>query len=87
MLTLAQRKTEDFIRQFFDKNGYAPTASEIAEGIGIKSRGVVHRYLKALVNAEKREKSYKISVDDINLNYPMKGNCKKIVGGHLKPPV
>ena len=51
MLTLAQRKTEEFIRGFFKEYGYAPTASEIAEGIGIKSRGVVHRYLKALVAA------------------------------------
>ncbi|MCB1827393.1 MAG: transcriptional repressor LexA [Coxiellaceae bacterium] len=51
MLTLSQRKTEEFIRKFFDKHGYAPTASEIAEGIGIKSRGVVHRYLKALEEA------------------------------------
>lgn len=51
MLTRAQQKTEDFIRKFFKEEGYAPTASEIAEGIGIKSRGVVHRYLKALVGA------------------------------------
>lgn len=51
MLTLAQRKTEEFIRKFFAEKGYAPTASEIAEGIGIKSRGVVHRYLKALAEA------------------------------------
>lgn len=51
MLTLAQRKTEEFIRQFFKENNYAPTASEIAKGIGIKSRGVVHRYLRALSDA------------------------------------
>lgn len=51
MLTLAQRKTEEFIRKFFKEHNYAPTASEIAEGIGIKSRGVVHRYLKALEDA------------------------------------
>ena len=51
MLTLAQQKTEAFIRQFIKKNGYSPTASEIAGGIGIKSRGVVHRYLKALAEA------------------------------------
>lgn len=51
MLTLAQRKTEEFIRKFFKEKGYAPTASEIAQGIGIKSRGVVHRYLKALAES------------------------------------
>jgi repressor LexA len=48
MLTLSQRKTYEFIQQFFADHEYAPTAAEIAEGIGIKSRGVVHRYLKAL---------------------------------------
>jgi repressor LexA len=51
MLTLAHKKTEKFIRQFVEAHGYSPTASEIAAGIGIKSRGVVHRYLKALASA------------------------------------
>lgn len=51
MLTLSQRKSYDFIQKFFDENDHAPTAAEIAEGIGIKSRGVVHRYLKALDSA------------------------------------
>ena len=33
---------------FFLENQYYPTTAEIAEAIGIKSRGVVHRNLKAL---------------------------------------
>ena len=48
MITLSQRRTFEFIKQYFEKNEYAPTASEIAKGIGIQSRGVVHRYLRAL---------------------------------------
>lgn len=51
MLTLAQHNVYRFIKDYIEKNGYAPTTAEIAEGIGIKSRGVVHRYLKALVDA------------------------------------
>ncbi|MEC8063477.1 MAG: transcriptional repressor LexA [Pseudomonadota bacterium] len=51
MLTLAQHNVYRFIQSFIEKNQYAPTTAEIAEGIGIKSRGVVHRYLKALVDA------------------------------------
>jgi len=51
MLTLSQRRTYNYIQKFFRDNDHAPTAAEIAEGIGIKSRGVVHRYLKALVSA------------------------------------
>ena len=51
MLTLAQRKTLSFLEAFIEENDYAPTSAEIAAGIGIKSRGVVHRYLKALQSA------------------------------------
>jgi repressor LexA len=53
MLTLGQRRTYDFIKKFLGENDYAPTAAEIAAGTGIKSRGVVHRYLKALAAAGK----------------------------------
>jgi len=51
MLTLAQRRTFEFIKQFMAAHDYAPTAAEIAQGIGINSRGVVHRNLKALAKA------------------------------------
>jgi len=51
MLTRSQQKTLDFIRQFIQQEGYAPTYPEIAEGIGIKSVGVVHRYVQALIDA------------------------------------
>ena len=53
MLTLGQRRTYDFIKKFLAEHDYAPTAAEIAAGTGIKSRGVVHRYLKALAAAGK----------------------------------
>ena len=48
MLTAVQHKTYQFIKKFITKYGYAPTTAEIATGIGIKSRGVVHRYVQAL---------------------------------------
>lgn len=48
MLTLGQNKVYQFIVSFYQANGYAPSTGEIAEGIGIVSRGVVHRYLRAL---------------------------------------
>lgn len=51
MLTRTQQKTYNFIQSYIDEHGLAPTAAEIAEGIGIKSRGVVHRYVKALESA------------------------------------
>ncbi len=49
MLTMSQVKTYEFIKKFIKQHQHSPTAAEIAEGIGIQSRGVVHRYLKALV--------------------------------------
>lgn len=51
MITEMQHKTYQFIRHFRLTNGYSPTEAEIAKGIGIKSRGVAHRYVKALVEA------------------------------------
>ena len=51
MLTQAQSRTLDFIVSFFQQHHHAPTALEIASGTGIKSRGVVYRYLLALQEA------------------------------------
>lgn len=51
MLTTAQHKTLSFIRQFVAGHGYAPSLAEIAAGIGIRSKGAVHRYVQALADA------------------------------------
>lgn len=51
MLTKTQCRTLEFIKKFCDKHDYSPTTAEIADGIGISSRGVVYRYLKALSDA------------------------------------
>lgn len=51
MITDSQRKTLKFIQHFVAEHGYAPTLKEIADGIGILSRGVVHRYVQALIEA------------------------------------
>ena len=50
MLTAAQHRTFEFIKVFMATHGYAPTTGEIATGIGIKSRGVVHRYVSAIAH-------------------------------------
>ncbi len=51
MLTRSQRRTLAFIQHYVAANEEAPTLAEIAAGIGISSRGVVHRYLQALEEA------------------------------------
>ncbi|MGE3920639.1 MAG: transcriptional repressor LexA [Gammaproteobacteria bacterium] len=49
-LTAKEQETYQFIEQYVFRNNIAPTEREIAEGIGIHSRGVVHRYVTALAN-------------------------------------
>ncbi|MGC6404657.1 MAG: transcriptional repressor LexA [Candidatus Comchoanobacterales bacterium] len=51
MLTVKQLQVLQYIQNYMSENDYAPTTKEIAQGIGIQSRGVVHRYLKALKEA------------------------------------
>lgn len=51
MTTLRERETLEFIKKFMAQHDYSPTMAEIASGIGIKSRGVVHRYVSALRDA------------------------------------
>ncbi|MBK8161797.1 MAG: transcriptional repressor LexA [Gammaproteobacteria bacterium] len=51
MLTLAQQKTLDYLRQYWRKHGHSPSLTEIAAGIGITSKGVIHRYVQALIEA------------------------------------
>ena len=55
MLTKKQMMTLQFIRQYFSTHHLSPTAAEVAQGIGIKSTGVVYRYLKALADLGKIE--------------------------------
>jgi repressor LexA len=48
MLTSREKATYDFIQSYLSENDIAPTTSEIATFLNIQSRGVVHRYIKAL---------------------------------------
>jgi repressor LexA len=48
MPTDRQRQVYDFVRAYVARHGYAPKLTEIASHLGIRSRGVVHRHLRAL---------------------------------------
>jgi len=50
-LTDKQRLTLDFIERYIARHTVAPKLQEIADGIGIRSRGVAHRYVQALADA------------------------------------
>ena len=49
-LTDKQRLTLDFIERYIARHSVSPKLQEVAEGIGIRSRGVAHRYVQALID-------------------------------------
>ena len=51
MLTPTQDRVLAFIRRYLKRRGYAPSLIEIAEGIGITSKGTAHRHVQALAEA------------------------------------
>lgn len=51
-LTDNQRTVLNFIQRYIAIHSVSPKLQEIAEGIGISSRGVAHRYVQALVDAD-----------------------------------
>src|SRR3990170_8305787 len=48
MPTDRSREVYDFLGAYIARHGRAPKLREIADHLGIRSRGVVHRYLSAL---------------------------------------
>lgn len=85
-MTESQKRTLDFVQAYILRNGVAPTYPEIAKGIGIKSQGTAHRYVKALVekgyllNEEGLHRGLRLLTDDMEqgLAIPLLG---KIAAG------
>ncbi|HEY9199150.1 MAG TPA: transcriptional repressor LexA [Gammaproteobacteria bacterium] len=50
MLTQLESRLLSFIQEFIRRHGAGPTMSEIAAGLGLQSRGTVHRYVQSLVD-------------------------------------
>ena len=48
MLTEREQDTLNFIAHYYVKERKAPLLTEIAQGLGIQSKGVIHRYLSSL---------------------------------------
>lgn len=47
-MTPRQKEVLDFIKDYWAKNGYAPTYEAICLGLGIRSKGNVHEIIHAL---------------------------------------
>jgi len=52
MLSRREQDTYDFICNYINEHQQGPLLEEIAIGLGIKSKGVVHRYVQTLAKAE-----------------------------------
>ncbi len=50
-LSPRERDTYVFIRRFLARHGRAPLLTEIAAGLGIRSKGTAHRYVQAVARA------------------------------------
>ncbi len=50
LLSPRQRDAWRFIRDYIATHGHGPSLAEIADGLGIRSRGVVHRHVRALAD-------------------------------------
>lgn len=50
MLTRLEERLLQFITRYIAQHGHAPTLEEIGQGLAIRSRGTVHRYVESLVN-------------------------------------
>ena len=86
MLTRKQQQAYDFITKYCKKFGEPPLLRQIAEGIGIKSKGVAHRYVEALVKENKITKlPYRHRGNTIKQNKVLNGlkiqSFGKIVAG------
>lgn len=44
-----QRDLIEFVSQFMQKNGYAPTLAEICDGLGLRSPATVHEHIANLI--------------------------------------
>lgn len=43
------RGITQFLRRYFDRNGYAPTYREIAEAVGVSSTSTIHHLIDVMI--------------------------------------
>lgn len=87
MLTPAQQRTLDFIRQYYVRQGFAPTLAEITLGLGVSSKGSMHKQVQALAEAGAirltpgRKRGIELAEEDENQAFtiPLLG---RIAAGH-----
>ena len=79
MPTVSQHKALSLIRDYIATNGYSPSFADIAKGLGLKSRGVVHRHVHALADSgyidliPGRQRNIKLVVETEETGIPFLG--------------
>ena len=69
-LTIKQRKAYNYIKAFYKENGYTPTTTELAKGLGLKSVSSAHRMYGELVSKGFLNKAYNYSEITLNEEVP-----------------
>lgn len=59
-VNVTRQKVIDFIREFYDEHGYAPTVRYIQKGCDLSSTAVVQHHLKVLENEHQIERDSKV---------------------------
>lgn len=59
-LNVTRQKVMDYIRDFFDEHGYAPTVRDIQKGCELSSTAVVQHHLKVLEGDHQIERDSKV---------------------------
>ena len=59
-VNLTRQKVIEFIRNFYDEHGYAPTVRDIMKGCDLSSTAVVQHHLKVLENEHQIERDSKV---------------------------
>ena len=45
-----ERQVLEYISQYLQRNGYAPTLMEIAQGLGLNAASTIHEHVQRLIN-------------------------------------
>ncbi|MGD0855531.1 MAG: transcriptional repressor LexA [Dehalococcoidia bacterium] len=59
-VNITRQKVIDFIREFYDERGYAPTVRDIMKGCELSSTAVVQHHLKVLESEHQIERDSKV---------------------------
>lgn len=59
-VNLTRQKVIEYIRDFYDERGYAPTVRDIVKGCNLSSTAVVQHHLKILENEHQIERDSKV---------------------------